>query len=308
MRRIVECVANFSEGRRREVIAEIVSAIAEVPGLAVLAWESDADHNRSVVTFAGAPDAVASGAFAGIRAAAARIDMNRQAGQHPRIGAADVIPFVPLQNVSMQDCARLAHELGARVGRELGLPVYLYGEAALRQDNRSLAAIRRGGYERLRACIETCDERRPDFGPRGLGRAGACAIGARDMLIAFNVYLSTDDVAIARQVARAVRASSGGLPQLMALGLLVKGRAQVSMNLTNYKITSIQRALDAVRTEARSLGVAVASTELIGLAPKAALLASGSGPVQIDNFSPERVLERQLARCLALSRCIASDE
>ncbi|MCY4539554.1 MAG: glutamate formimidoyltransferase [Chloroflexi bacterium] len=300
MQRIVECVANFSEGRRTEVIREIVASIASTQSVAVLGWESDVDHNRSVVTFAGAPAAVAEAAFAGIHVAAALIDMDTHAGQHPRIGAADVLPFVPLYNVSMDDCVRLARELGARVGAELRIPAFLYGEAALQQRYRRLAYVRRGGYERLRKCIESNDERRPDFGPRSLGGAGACAIGARDILIAFNVYLSTDDVAVARRIARAVRASSGGLPHLMALGLLVKGSAQVSMNLTNYRVTSIQRAVEALRQEAHNLGVAVAGTELIGLAPRAALAATDASYVQIDNFSLDRVLEIRLAQCFGI--------
>ena len=300
MQRIVECVANFSEGRVTKVVGEIVAAISSIDGVAVLGWESDVDHNRSVVTFAGEPAAVVEAAFTGIRVAALLIDMDSHCGQHPRIGAADVVPFVPLHNVSMDDCVRLAHALGARVGKELRIPVFLYGEAALRNKYRRLAYIRRGGYERLRECIKLSDERRPDFGPRHLGGAGACAIGARDVLIAFNVYLSTDDVTVARRIARAVRESSGGLPHLMALGLLVKGSAQVSMNLTNYRITSIHRAVEAVRREAHSQGVTVEGTELIGLAPKAALAATEASYVQIDNFSLDRVLEIQLARCFGL--------
>ncbi len=300
MQRIVECVANFSEGRRSEVVREIVAAISSTESAALLGWESDVDHNRSVVTFAGEPAAVVEAAFTGIQVAAELIDMNCHSGQHPRIGAADVLPFVPLYNVSMDDCVRLARELGARVGEELRIPVFLYGEAALQDRYRRLAYIRRGGYERLRDCIELSDERRPDFGPRSLGSGGACAIGARDILIAFNVYLSTDDVAVARRVARAVRESSGGLPHVMALGLLVKGSAQVSMNLTNYRITSIHRAAEALRHEARKLDVTVEGTELIGLAPKAALAATDASYVQIDNFSLDRVLEIRLAQCFGL--------
>lgn len=301
MQRIVETVANFSEGRRTELVAEIVAAISSTKRVATLGWESDVDHNRSVVTFAGEPTAVIEAAFAGIQTAAALIDMGCHSGQHPRIGAADVLPFVPLHNVSMADCARLAHELGARVGKELRIPVYLYGEAALQARYRRLADIRRGGYERLRQSIETNDECQPDFGPRFMGSEGACAIGARDILIAFNVNLSTDDVGVARRIARTVRGSSGGLPHLMALGFLVKGLAQVSMNLTNYRITSIHHALEAVRQEAHSLGLTVEATELIGLAPKAALSVPGGSFVQIDNLSLDRVLEYQLARHFQLS-------
>lgn len=298
MQRIVECVANFSEGRRNAVVDEVVTAISSTTNVAVLGWESDVDHNRSVVTFAGEPVSVAEAAFAGIQTAATLIDMDQHSGQHPRIGAADVVPFVPLKNVSMDECVSLARDLGRRVSEELGIPVFLYGEAALRNENRKLADIRRGGYESLRANIRDGRLSQPDFGPRHLGSAGACAVGARHILIAFNVFLSTDDVEMARRIARTVRESSGGLPHVMALGLLVNGAAQVSMNLTDYRVTSIYRAVEAVRQEAERLGVALASTELIGLLPGAALAATDASYVQIDNFSLDRVLEIQLARCL----------
>ena len=297
MRQIVECVANFSEGRRRAAIAEIVESIASVEQIAILGYESDGDHNRSVVTFAGPPKRVAEAAFNGIRRASQLIDMATHRGQHPRIGAADVVPFVPLHNVSMADCAGLARALGERVGRELRIPVFLYQEAALRPENRELAHIRRGGYERLKSEIGVERDRRPDFGPSQLGSAGACVIGARDILIAFNVYLSTDNVHIARRIARRVRQSSGGFPHVKALGLLVKGKAQVSMNLTDYRITSIQRVVESVRQEARALGHEIERTELIGLLPRAALRATATTFVHIDNFTPERVLELRLAQC-----------
>ncbi len=301
VQKIVECVANFSEGQRNAVIDEIVAAIASVNGAAVLGWESDVDHNRSVVTFAGEAACVANAAFAGIEVAAALIDMDRHSGQHPRIGAADVVPFVPLHNVSMDDCARLAHELGARVGEELQIPVFHYGEASIQDNNRRLADIRRGGYERLRASVRSGHLPQPDFGPSHLDKAGACAVGARELLIAFNVYLSTDDITVARRIARTVRESSGGLPHVMALGLLVKGAAQVSMNLTDYQVTSIHRAVEAVRQEAENLGAAITYAELIGLLPREALAATDASYVQIDNFSLDRVLESQLARCFGLS-------
>ena len=298
MQQVVECVANFSEGLRTNVIDEIVSCISSVKGVALLAVEYDADHNRSVVTFAGLPDAVADAAFAGVRAASALIDMRRHRGQHPRIGAADVVPFVPLKNVSMDDCVRLARALGARVGNELKLPVFLYEDAALREENRNLANIRRGGYEGLCKTIAVGQTPQPDFGPRKIGKAGACAIGARDILIALNVYLATDDVAVAKRIAREVRESSGGLPHVKALGLSVKGRAQVSMNLTNYKVTSICRAIEAVRQEAHKYRVAIESTELVGLLPADALLATDASYVQIDNFNLDRVLDIRLAKML----------
>lgn len=294
MEKLVECVANFSEGRRAHVVDEIVSAIAAQAGISVLGAESDIDHNRSVVTFVGAPQAISAAAFAGIQVAAELIDMTRHRGQHPRIGAADVIPFVPLRNVTMADCADLARSLGARVGHELQLPVFLYADAALQESNRNLVAIRRGGYERLRETIETGRAPQPDFGPRRLGSAGGCAIGARDILIAFNVYLTTSDLSVARKIARAIRASSGGLPHVQALGFFVNGKAQVSMNLTNYRVTSLRDVVEKIRAEADRFNFEIESSEIIGLIPQAALAHASVSELQIANFSPERLLETHL--------------
>ncbi|MCY3866270.1 MAG: glutamate formimidoyltransferase [Chloroflexi bacterium] len=289
--KIVECVANFSEGMRHEIVAEIVDAIAGVSGVEVLGAESDVDHNRSVVTFAGAPRDVAEAAFAGIATATAKIDMNEHRGQHPRIGAADVIPFAPLRNVSMAECVDLARSLGARVGEALRLPVFLYGEAALQAENRELSAIRRGGYESLRQSIKTGVAPQPDFGPRLLSSAGGCAIGAREILIAFNVYLDTTDLSIAKAIARAIRQSSGGMPGVQALGFFVQGKAQVSMNLTDYRVTSMGAAFERIRQLAAEYGVSVDHSEIIGLIPRAALAGSSAADLQILNFGPERVLE-----------------
>ena len=294
MSALIECVANFSEGRRRETVASIVREIQNVGGVTVLGWESDADHNRSVVTFVGGVDAIAEAAFSGIRAAANLIDMERHSGQHPRVGAADVIPFVPLRNATMAECIKLARGLGARVGDELDLPVFLYERAALQPGNRDLANIRRGGYEGLRRALNEGGPPLPDCGPRRLGRAGACAIGARGILIAFNVYLSTSDVAVARQIAKSIRASSGGLPGVKALGLRVKGLAQVSMNLTNYKVTSIRQAVVEIRRRARAYGVEIASSEIIGLLPQDALSEADCIEFRVSNFSADRVLEARL--------------
>ena len=294
MKSIVECVANFSEGRRKPVIDEIVAEIAGVAGVDLLGAESDIDHNRSVATFVGAPAAVSEAAFATIRAAAQRIDMSRQRGQHPRIGAADVIPFTPLRNATMADCVALARSLGARVGEELGLPVFLYAEAALQASSRELSAIRRGGYEGLRETIATGAPPQPDFGPRSLGRAGGCAIGARDVLIAFNVYLNTADAAIAKSIARSIRESSGGMPHVKALGLFVKGRAQVSMNLTDYRATSMAAVYEAIRRQANGYGAQIESSELIGLLPRAALSHVSAAKLRVSNFRPERLLEYHL--------------
>ena len=238
MKQIVECVPNFSEGRRQEVIDRIVAAMAQVPGASVLDVQSDVDHNRSVVTLVGAPEAALEAAFQGIASAAQLIDMDHHHGAHPRMGATDVVPFVPVQGVTMDDCVALARRLGERAGAELGIPVYLYEEAATRPERRNLADVRRGEYEGIKAEIATEPGRTPDFGPAHLGTAGATAIGARPPLIAFNVYLNTGDAAPAKAIAKAVRHSSGGLHFVKALGLLVDGQVKISMNLTDYRVTS----------------------------------------------------------------------
>ena len=293
MNRLVECVPNFSEGRRSEVIAEIVKAMEVVSGVQVLDVQSDVDHNRTVVTLVGPPEAIEEAAFVGIARAAALIDMDEHRGAHPRIGATDVVPFVPVHGVAMGDCVQMARRLGHRVGEELGVPVYLYGAAATRPDRVDLADVRRGEYERLKEAIETDPIRAPDFGPACLGAAGATVIGARSFLIAFNVYLGTDDVAIAKRIARAVRHSSGGLRHVKALGLLVGGQAQVSMNLTDFTQTPIHQALELIRREAARYGVTVARSELVGLAPQQTLLDAAAWYLQLD-LDPQQVLENRL--------------
>ena len=298
MRKIVECVPNFSEGRRREVIDQIAEAIAGVPNAYVLDVQSDADHNRTVITFAGEPDAVEEAAFRGIGKAAELIDMDLHRGEHPRMGAADVVPFVPIKGVTMEDCVAIARRVGERVGRELGIPVYLYEEAATRPERRNLANVRRGEYEGIKAEIATNPEREPDFGPRRVGKAGATAIGARSPLIAFNVYLGTDDVEIAKAIARAVRHSSGGLRYVKALGLLVKGRAQVSMNLTNYRQTPVHRVVEMIRREADSYGVSIVESELIGLIPNEALVEAAKFHLQLHDLSSHQILESRLAEVI----------
>lgn len=294
MNKIIECVANFSEGRRHEIVDEIVAAIACTTGVELLGAESDIDHNRSVVTFVGAPQAVAEAAYAATSAAAASIDMNQHRGQHPRIGAADVIPFVPLRNATMAECVSLAGDLGARVGEELGLPVFLYANAARQAANRELSAIRRGGYESLRESIKTGGPPQLDFGPRALGPAGGCAIGAREVLIAFNVYLNSTDVAIARAIARKIRESSGGMPMVKALGLFVNGKAQVSMNLTDYRVTPMSAVFERIRQEAGNYGASIVSSEIIGLIPRESLAGVSPAQLKIKNFSPDRLLEYHL--------------
>lgn len=292
MNRLIECVPNLSEGRRTEVIREIVAALT-VPGVQVLDVQSDADHNRTVVTLVGPPEAVEEAAFAGVAAAARLINMDEHTGEHPRIGATDVVPFVPLRGLTMDECVALARRLGHRVGEELGIPVYLYEAAATRPDRVNLADVRRGEYEGLKREIEMNPDRAPDFGPARLGTAGATAIGARPFLIAFNVYLDTGDVAIAKKIARAVRASSGGLPHVKALGLLVGGQAQVSMNLTDFTHTPIHRAFEMVRREAARYGTAVVRSELVGLAPQQAFLDTAAWYLQLD-LNPNQVLENRL--------------
>jgi len=291
MRPLVECVPNFSEGRRREVVNRIVAAIGQVSGVQVLDVQSDLAHNRSVVTIIGAPQAMVEAAFQGVATAAELIDMNHHRGEHPRMGAADVVPFVPVQGVTIEDCVTLARQLGERVGAELGIPVYLYEEAATRPDRRNLANVRRGEYEGLRETIATTP---PDFGPAVMGTAGATAIGARLPLIALNVYLNTDDVSPARAIAKAVRHSSGGLRFVKALGLIVEGQAQISMNLTDYHRTPIHRVLELIRAEAARYGLSVTRSEVVGLLPAEALFDAAQFYLQLINFSPNQILENRL--------------
>ena len=244
---LIECIPNFSEGRRPDVIQAIQSAIAD-GGASVLDVSSDADHNRTVVTVAGTPEQVEESAYRGIQTAAQHIDLAQHDGVHPRIGATDVVPFVPLEDATMADCVQIARQLGQRVGETLSLPVYLYEKAARQINRTNLADIRRGNYEGLQSRINNDPDMQPDYGPTTVGPAGAVVIGARGPLIAFNAYLDTDDVQIARQIARAVRTSSGGLPHLKALGLLVDGRTQVSMNVIDYRQTSLHTILEPSAT------------------------------------------------------------
>lgn len=295
MNQVVECVPNFSEGRRQKIIDDIVAALEQVPGVQVLDVQSDADHNRSVVTMVGTPSAVAEAAFQGTAIAAKLIDLNHHRGGHPRMGATDVIPLVPLRGVTMEDCVSLARELGERVGTELQIPVYLYEEAAARPERRNLADVRRGEYEGMRQEIATDPERLPDFGPAVMGPAGATAIGARPPLIAFNAYLNTGDVRPAQAIARAVRHSSGGYRFVKAIGLLVEGQAQISMNLTDYRRTPIHRVLDTIRSEASHFGLAVTHSEIVGLLPADALFEAAQFHLQLAEFSLDQIIENRLS-------------
>lgn len=291
---LVECIPNFSEARHTEIIEEIIAAIKAVPGIQLLDRHSDLDHNRSVITYVGAPGAVEEAAFQGIAKAAQLVDLNQHEGAHPRIGATDVVPFVPITGVTMQDCVEIARRLGKRVGAELGIPVYLYEEAATRPDRKNLEDIRKGQYEGLKEEILSNPDRKPDFGPAQLGSAGATVIGARQPLIAYNVYLTTTEVPIAQKIAKAIRQSSGGMRYVKSMGILVDGRAQVSINLTNFRQSPIARVVELVRREAQRYGVGIHHTELVGLAPQEALIDAAQWYLQLDQFEPDQILETRL--------------
>ena len=298
---MIECVPNFSEGRRPEVLEEITRAIRQIDGVSLLDASRDESHNRSVVTFAGGPEPVARAAMAAVGRALELIDMEQQTGAHPRIGAVDVIPFVPLGDTTMDEAVDLARRFGEQVARTFQLPVYLYGEAALRPDRRRLADVRRGQYEGLKEEIGTDPERAPDFGPARMHpRGGAVAVGARKPLIAFNLNLATSDLEIAQRIAESIRASSGGLPAVQAMGVLVAvadGRqlAQVSMNLVDWEQTGIPRVVHEVRRLAHQAGTDIDHAELIGLAPTGALLEVTADALGLRGFSADQALELRLA-------------
>ena len=298
VRRVVECVPNFSEGRRREVVDAIADAARSVKGIHVLDVELDPNHNRSVLTFVGPPDAVAEAAFRTARKAVELIDMKMHRGEHPRIGALDVLPFIPISGVTMDDCVRLARETGKRIAGELGVPVYLYEAAATRPDRKALPGFRKGEFEGLREEIRTNADRAPDFGrPELHPTAGACVVGARPPLIAFNVNLGTPDVKVAKRIAKLVRERDGGLPAVRALGFDLKDRGlvQVSMNLVNYKVTSIEASFDAVTRHAATLGVPVVGSEIVGLVPRDALPPDPVRRLKLETFHPNQILENRLA-------------
>jgi glutamate formiminotransferase len=296
---VIECVPNFSDGRDPQVAEAIQAAVRSVPGVRLLGWHADPDHNRSVATFVGAPEGILEAARAAIACATERIDLNRHRGVHPRLGATDVCPFVPLAPHSMPDCVRTAHALGERVGREFGLPVYFYGEAALLPERRELPAVRRGGFEGLRETLARDPDRRPDAGPTRLHpRAGAIAIGARSFLVAFNVMLASRDLELARSIARAIRESDGGLPGIRALGLFLESQdcVQVSINLCAPERTGLVEVFQAVERRARAAGVSVRASELVGFAPRATLDEVVARAVGLPEFEPRRhVLEDAIA-------------
>lgn len=294
MQKIVECVPNFSNGRDPEVYGRIVDAIRSVAGVQVLDVSADPDHNRTVVTYVGPPDEVVEAGVRGIAAAKELIDLDHHEGEHPRIGATDVFPFVPVRGVTMDDCVMLARQLGRRVGEELGVAVYLYASAATRPDRESLSAIRKGQYEKWKEEVSTNPDRKPDFGPAEPHPWGATVIGARPFLIAYNLYLNSSDVSVAESIARAIRYTSGGLRFVQARGFLVDGQAQVSMNLTNFERTPIHRVQETVRREAERHGLTVTRAELVGLIPQKALLESAKWYLQLDGLEDDQVLELRL--------------
>ncbi|MGE3910696.1 MAG: glutamate formimidoyltransferase [Chloroflexota bacterium] len=297
---LVECVPNFSEGRRAEVIAAIRDAAASVPGVTVLDVHADQTHNRMVLTFVGAPAAVAEAAFQCASQAASLIDMTVQQGEHPRIGATDVIPFIPVSGVTMDECVALAQAVGRRVGDELGIPVYLYSRAAQRPERVRLPDVRRGQYEGLRDTIESDPARAPDFGPARIGTAGATAIGARPFLVAYNINLATDDLALAKQIARSIRESSGGLPAVQALGMATDDPniMQVSMNLLDTSVTPLLTVFETVREQASAAGVDVIESEVVGLLPMDVLVATTRTQIKAKALEAEQVIEARLLQAL----------
>jgi len=295
MQQLIECVPNFSNGRDPAVYNAIADAIRAVPGVTVLDVSADADHNRTVITFVGDLAGVEEAAFRAIAQAAKLINLDEHTGEHPRIGAADVCPFIPIRGATTADCVALAQRLGRRVGDELGIAVYLYGDAAARPEREKLADIRRGQYEKWKEEVGGNPEREPDYGPAEPKPWGATVIGVRPFLIAYNLYLNSSSADVAEQIARAVRFSSGGLRFVQAKGFLVEGQAQVSMNLTNFEKTPIFRVQELVRREAARHGLSITKAELVGLIPQKALMEAAKWYLQLDDLRDEQVLEYRLA-------------
>ncbi|AAM23734.1 glutamate formiminotransferase [Caldanaerobacter subterraneus subsp. tengcongensis MB4] len=296
MNQIIECVPNVSEGRDQEKISELIKEVVSTEGVKLLDYSSDKDHNRTVITFVGDKEGVKEAAFKLIKKASEIIDMRYHKGEHPRIGAVDVVPFVPVKNVTMEECVQIARELGERVGKELNIPVYLYEEAATTPERKNLENIRRGEYEGFFEKIKQ-PEWKPDFGPSEMNpKSGAIVIGARNFLIAFNVNLGTNDIEIANKIAKAVRFSSGGYRYVKAMGveLRERGIVQVSMNLTDFNKTPIYRVFETIKAEASRYGVNVVGSEIIGLVPSKALLDVADYYLRLENFSMDMVLENRI--------------
>lgn len=297
--KLVECIPNFSEGKNEKTLEALAKTIESATGVRLLDRTADPNHNRSVFTFVGEPGPVAEAAFRAVALASKTIDLREHRGEHPRMGACDVLPFVPLEGASMDDCVTLARACGERIGRELGIPVYLYEEAATRPERKNLADIRKPQFEGLRDSIGKDPQRAPDFGPPAIHpTAGAMAVGARFFLIAYNVNLASPDVALAKEIAKKIREKDGGFPKVKAMGFFLEDRqlAQVSMNLTNFQVTSVRTVYEAIEKEAKSRGVEILESELIGLAPAAALPAGVPQRVKLARFdAAEQIVENKLA-------------
>ncbi len=296
---LVECVPNFSEGRDAAKVDAIVAAMS-LPGVTLLDREMDADHNRCVITLVGEREAIEEAAIRGVGKAAELIDLNAHRGAHPRMGAADVVPFIPISGVTLEDCVAMARRVGEQIWKRFSIPVYLYEAAATRPERQNLENIRRGQFEGLRDEIASNPARRPDFGePHVHPTAGATVVGARKFLIAYNIFLNTANVDVAKKIAKAIRFSSGGLRFVKAAGFLVRGQAQVSMNLTDFEQTPIHRVFELVRREALRYGAAPTSSEIVGLIPKLALEQAAEWFLQVEGFDSSLILENRLAAVIS---------
>src|SRR5215470_14200806 len=302
MRRLIECVPNFSEGRDPAKVQAIVGAMSSVPGVYVLDREMDADHHRSVITLAGEPEAVAEAALLGVGKAMELIDLTKHAGAHPRVGATDVVPFIPIDGVTIEDCVALARRVGNEIWNRYRIPVFFYEAAAMRPDRVNLENVRRGQLEGLREEMKKNLDRQPDVGePKVHPTAGVTVVGARKFLIAYNVNLNTPDVEMANKIAKAIRFSSGGLRYVKSMGVELKARnlAQVSINLTDYEQTPMHRVYEAVKREAERHGAIPVGSEIVGLVPKKAIEMAADFFLQLESFSPAQVFENKLAAALS---------
>jgi len=306
---IIECVPNFSEGRRSEVITGIIDAVRKSGPIQILDHSSDADHNRTVLTLAGEPDAVRAAVEALMKICVETIDLTRHQGGHPRMGAVDVVPLVPIRGVDMKDCVALAREIGETIAARHEIPVFLYEEAATAEHRRNLAAVRKGEFEGFPDKI-TSPEWKPDFGPaRVHPTAGCVAVGARAFLIAYNINLSTPDLEVAQRIGKAIRHSSGGLRFVKAMGVMLEDRgiAQVSINMTDFRRTPLHRVFEMVRSEAARYGVSICGSEIVGLVPQDALLQAAEFYLRLEGFEPGRVFEQRLEEVAAKKEGPASD-
>lgn len=297
MAKLIECVPNFSEGRNKSVIEAIVEEVRKAEGVKLLDYSSDADHNRTVVTMVGNPEGVEKAAFNLVSKAAELIDMSVHHGEHPRMGATDVVPFIPISDVTMEECIELSKRVGKRIGEELNIPIYLYEDAASTSDRKNLAEVRKGQYEGFFEKIKKA-EWKPDFGPDQMNvKSGCTAVGARVPLVAFNVNLGTNNLEIADSIAKKVRFIGGGLRFVKAMGVKLeeRGIVQISMNLVNYEKTAVYRAFEMVKMEANRYGVPVVGSEVIGLVPMKSLIDAAEYYLQIENFSLDQILEKRVA-------------